>query len=161
LEKRLSLEGARVLVVGTGGAARAAVFALADRGAEVVVAGRNADKAAALAGAAGVSSTTWESLARATFDALVHTTPVGMSPDIAGTLFTERIPAQIVFDMVYNPLQTTLLRHAASQGKTTIEGLEMFLEQAAAQFELWTGAKAPHTTMRNAVLEVLQEEAIL
>ncbi len=161
LEKRLKLEGARVLVAGTGGAARAAVFGLADRGADVVVAGRNPANAKALAKAAGVSSTTWDSLARATFDALVQTTPVGMSPNVADTLFPERIPAEIVFDMVYNPLQTTLLRQAAAQGKQTIEGLEMFIEQASAQFELWTGVKAPQTTMRNAVLEVLQGESLL
>ena len=161
LEKRLPLQGARVLVVGTGGAARAAVFALADKQAKVVVAGRDPAKAEALAQAAGVTATSWESLATASFDALVQTTPVGMSPKVQETLFPGRIPAEVVFDMVYNPLETTLLRHAASQGKQTIEGLEMFIEQALAQFELWTGAKAPRTTMRNAVLEVLQGGALL
>ncbi|MBI1354076.1 MAG: shikimate dehydrogenase [Acidobacteria bacterium] len=156
LEKRLKLAGARVLVAGTGGAARAAVFALADRGATVVLAGRNPVKTKALADEAGVGAATLEQVATASFDALVHTTPVGMSPNIQQSLFPNRIPADLVFDMVYNPLETALLRRAAGQGKQTIEGLEMFLEQAAAQFELWTGARAPRTTMRNAVLEVLQ-----
>jgi len=161
LSKRLQLEGSRVLVAGTGGAARAAVFALADSGAKVTVTGRSAEKAAALAADAGAASMEWAALEKASFDALVHTTPVGMSPHDDGSLFPGRIPADIVFDMVYNPLETALLRNAASQGKQTIEGLEMFLEQAAAQFELWTGAKPPHATMRNAVLEVLQGDAFL
>lgn len=161
LEKRLPLAGARVLVVGTGGAARAAVFALADRKAKVVVAGRNLAKAEALAEDAGVAATPWETLSTASFDALVQTTPVGMSPNAGQTLFPDRIPADLVFDMVYNPLQTTLLRDAGTQGKETIEGLEMFIEQAVAQFELWMGAKAPRTTMRNAVLEVLQGGSLL
>lgn len=160
LEKLLPIEGARILVVGTGGAARAAVFALADRQAKVFVAGRNPAKAEALAKDAGVDAVAWDKLGTASFDALVQTTPVGMSPAVHDSLFPERIPAEIVFDMVYTPLETALLRHAASQGKQTIEGLEMFIEQAVGQFELWTGAKAPRTTMRNAVLDVLQGDAV-
>ncbi len=161
LSKRLLLKDASVLVAGTGGAARAAVFALVDSGAKVTVAGRNGDKAAALAADAGAASIGWAELETASFDAMVHATPIGMKPDEDGSLFPVRVPAEIVFDMVYNPLETALLRNAASQGKQTIEGLEMFLEQAAAQFELWTGAKPPLTTMRNAVLEVLQGETFL
>jgi shikimate 5-dehydrogenase len=57
--------------------------------------------------------------------------------------------------MVYNPLETRLLRNAREQGKETVAGLEMFLTQAAAQFEIWTGERAPRAAMRNAVLEVL------
>jgi 3-dehydroquinate dehydratase/shikimate dehydrogenase len=156
LEAKMAIEGSRVLVVGAGGAARAAAFALADRGADVTVAARNHAKAAALAEAAGVSATPWEGLEAQSFDALVQATPVGMHPDVEGNLFPGRVPADLVFDMVYNPLETALLRQAKQQGKQTIQGLEMFLRQAMAQFELWTGAKAPKTTMRDAVLEVLQ-----
>ena len=65
------------------------------------------------------------------------------------------IPADLVFDMVYNPLETVLLRRAREARKQTISGLEMFVEQAAAQFEIWTGQNAPRVAMRNAVLEAL------
>ncbi|MEZ5365857.1 MAG: shikimate dehydrogenase [Bryobacterales bacterium] len=156
LEKRITIQGSRVLVVGAGGAARAAVFALADKGAEVTVAARNAAKAKALAKAAGVKTAAWDKLAGQSYDALIQATPVGMHPNDSENLFPEEIPAELVFDMVYNPLETALLRNARQQGKQTIQGLEMFLEQAMAQFQLWTGAKAPRTTMRDAVLEVLQ-----
>jgi 3-dehydroquinate dehydratase/shikimate dehydrogenase len=156
LEKKITIKGSRVLVAGAGGAARAAVFDLADKGAKVSVSARDFAKASALAKAAGVSAAPWDGLAAERFDVLIQATPVGMHPDEAGSLFPEEIPGDLVFDMVYNPLETTLLRHARQQGKQIIPGLEMFLEQAMAQFELWTGSKAPRTTMRDAVLEVLQ-----
>ena len=156
LANKMAIEGARVLVVGAGGAARAAAFALADKGADVTIAARKDAKAKDLAKAAGVSALPWAQLESQSFDALIQATPVGMHPDVQGTLFSDRIPADLVFDMVYNPLETALLARARQQGKQTIQGLEMFLEQAMAQFTLWTGAKAPKTTMRDAVLEVLQ-----
>ena len=78
-----------------------------------------------------------------------------MSPKVDGCFFEGHIPAELVFDMVYNPLETRLLRMAEANGKKTISGLEMFLEQAAAQFELWTGETAPRVAMKNAVLDVL------
>ncbi len=155
LSKRLPLKGANVLIVGYGGAARGAAFALLDQGAKVTISGRDLTKAESLAKDAGANVEPFENLAQLGFDALVHATPVGMHPNVLDNLFPEEIPAEIVFDMVYNPLETALIRSAASKGKTVIEGLEMFLEQAAAQFELWTGGKAPRVTMRNAVLEVL------
>ena len=144
-----------MLVVGYGGAARAAVFALQDQGANVAVTGRDDAKASALAKEAGVEQVAFGDWNLTSYKALVQTTPVGMSPDVQGNLFPEEIPAEIVFDMVYNPLETALLRHARQQGKQTIEGIEMFVEQGAAQFDLWTGQTAPRVTMRNAVLEVL------
>jgi 3-dehydroquinate dehydratase/shikimate dehydrogenase len=156
LEKKIAIAGARVLVVGAGGAARAAAFALVDKGAQVCISARNEAKAKALAKDAGTDVAPWADLAAQSFDALIHATPVGMDPDVEATLFPQTIPAELVFDMVYNPLETVLLRQARQQGKQLIQGLEMFVEQAVAQFELWTGAKAPRTTMRDAVLEVLQ-----
>lgn len=155
LGARMALAKSRVLVVGYGGAARAAVFALKDKGAVVTVTGRDEKKASSLAADAGVEQVAFGDWGPNSYKALVHTTPVGMSPDLEGNLFPEEIPADIVFDMVYNPLETALLRHARQQGKETIEGIEMFVEQAAAQFELWSGQSAPRVTMRNAVLEVL------
>ena len=89
------------------------------------------------------------------FDVLIHATPVGMSPRIHDCLFTGRIPGKLVFDMVYNPLETALLQRAKDQGATVIPGVDMFLEQAARQFEIWTGESAPRAAMEKAALEAL------
>ena len=85
------------------------------------------------------------------YDALVHATPVGMSPHTNASLFNDVIPADIVFDMVYNPHETLLLRRAKQQGRTIVHGSEMLLEQAARQFEIWTGEAAPRSVMQNAL----------
>ena len=156
LAKKVRLNRSRVLVVGNGGAARAAVFALKDRGAEVVITGRNPLKVKRLARAVDAPLIEFSKLGGDYFDVLVHATPVGMYPKSNGNLFPGRIPADVVFDMVYNPLETALLKHARDEGRAVIGGLEMFVEQAAAQFQLWTGTEAPRALMRNAVLERLQ-----
>ncbi len=156
LEKRMRLRGSQVLVVGAGGAARAAAFALADKGAKVALTGRSFDKVRRLARAAGAEAVAWDKLPGRGFDALVQTTPVGMHPHVEGNLFPQEIPAEVVFDMVYNPLETALIRQARESGKETIPGLEMFLEQAAAQFEIWTRQSAPRQVMKAAVLDLLQ-----
>jgi 3-dehydroquinate dehydratase/shikimate dehydrogenase len=155
LEKKMPIAGSRVLIAGAGGAARAAAFALADKGAKVVISARDQAKAAALAKAAGAKVAAWEGLASESFDALINATPVGMHPNVNENLFPDKIPASLVFDMVYNPLETALLRHARQQGLQVIQGLEMFLEQAAAQFEIWTGMKAPRMAMETAAREAL------
>ncbi len=93
------------------------------------------------------------------FDVFLHATPIGMFPKIEESFFEERIPADIVFDIVYNPLETALIRHAQEQGKTVIRGLEMFLEQAVRQFEIWTGESAPRSAMEKAALEALGQRA--
>lgn len=156
LEQLRRLRGATALVVGTGGAARAAVFALKAKGARVALTGRRPEKVQALAKAAGAEALAWDVALSRGFDILVQSTPVGMSPNGEENLFPDRIPAEIVFDMVYNPLRTALIKNAQAQGKTVVLGLEMFIEQAAAQFELWTKLPAPRAVMRNAVLDVLQ-----
>src|SRR5581483_802463 len=90
------------------------------------------------------------------FDAVVHATPLGMFPNVQQCFFNGRIPGDIVFDMVYNPLETELLRRARDQGKTVIPGLHMFIEQAVRQFEIWTGESAPRSLMEKAAIEALE-----
>ncbi len=90
-----------------------------------------------------------------TFDVLVHATPLGMYPKVDQCFFEDRIPGKLVFDMVYNPIETLLVRRAKDQGATVIHGLEMFLEQASRQFEIWTGETAPRAVMEKAALEAL------
>ena len=86
-------------------------------------------------------------------DLLLHTTPVGMHPREDNTLVLPELlhPGLTVFDAVYNPRRTRLLRDAAQRGCRVIEGLEMFLGQAAVQFELWTGVPAPTQVFRAVV----------
>jgi shikimate 5-dehydrogenase len=109
-------------------------------------------KAQALAAAVKGEAITVREAAARHFDALVHATPLGMLPHTESCLFNDAIPADIVFDMVYNPHETLLLKRAAQQGLTVIPGVEMLLEQAAHQFEIWTGDTAPRAVMRAALL---------
>ena len=127
------------------------------KGVDVTLTGRNPARVRRLARDCGVESVDRNELADRGFDILVQSTPLGMSPDVDGCFFEDRIPSDVVFDMVYNPLETKLLRIARQAGKTTISGLEMFLEQAAAQFELWTGESAPRGPMRSSVLDRLAQ----
>ena len=155
LNKRLRLSKSTVLIAGNGGAARGAAFALADAGAQVSITGRNIDRVRALARATGAAPLSTEQVKSQHFDVFVHATPLGMYPHMDESYFEDDIPADLVFDMVYNPLETTLLRRAKEQGIDVIPGLEMFIEQAAHQFELWTGESAPRHVMEKAVLEAL------
>ncbi|MBZ5611783.1 MAG: shikimate dehydrogenase [Acidobacteriia bacterium] len=155
LARHLRLAKSSVLLVGNGGAARGAAYALVDSGAKLFVVGRNPDRVRSLAKACGAEPLLKEQAEKRKFDAVVHATPLGMFPRTEGCFFSGAIPADLVFDMVYNPLQTTLLRRACEQGLTTISGLEMFLEQAARQFEIWTGASAPRSVMQKAAMEAL------
>jgi 3-dehydroquinate dehydratase/shikimate dehydrogenase len=157
LTRHIRPSKASVLIAGNGGAARTAAFALADAGARVSIVGRNVDRVRALAKASGATPLSREQAAAADFDALIHATPLGMYPHVHQCFFEHRIPAAIVFDMVYNPLETKLIQWARSEGKTAIPGLEMFLHQAARQFEIWTGDSAPRAVMERAALEALAQ----
>ncbi len=159
LKKKMNLSRSSVLVVGTGGAARGAAFSLADAGSRVSIVGRNPDRARALAKVCGAEWVSRDHLAVSHFDALVHATPLGMYPHVDDCFFPDNIPAEVVFDMVYNPMETVLLRHARDQGKTVMPGIQMFLEQAARQFEIWTGETAPRPVMEKAALEALTPSA--
>jgi 3-dehydroquinate dehydratase / shikimate dehydrogenase len=107
--------------------------------------------AQALARAVNGRAVTLKEAAQNQYDALVHATPLGMSPRTGECLFADRVPAAVVFDMVYNPHETLLLKRAKQQGCVVIPGIEMLLEQAAHQFEIWTGETAPRSVMRSAL----------
>jgi 3-dehydroquinate dehydratase/shikimate dehydrogenase len=126
-----------------------------DKGARVTVVGRSPERTRALAKACGAAFLTKNELAGRRFDALIHATPLGMHPRTGECFFEEEIPAEVVFDMVYNPFETLLLRRAREQKKRVIPGLAMFLEQAARQFEIWTECEAPRSTMERAAREAL------
>lgn len=159
LEQRLTIEGAKVLVLGAGGAARAAVFGLKERGAEVWVLNRTAAKAQKLARQAKAHTLKRTDLRKTAFDVIINATPVGMGNTRDCPLKDDEIQAKLVFDMVYDPVETHLLRVARSKGIAVIPGVEMFVHQAARQFEIWTGKPAPAGDMLRAVTIALQDRA--
>jgi shikimate dehydrogenase len=159
------LKGSRVLILGSGGAARAIAFALAGTDIEhLAILGIDAAERQTLAQDLRAKSALQveevplneDSLRQAIRDSqiLVHCTPLGMHPKVNETCVEPAWlhPSLIVMDIVYNPLETRLLREAKTAGCRTIHGLEMFLHQAATQFELWTNQAAPTDVMRT-VLE--------
>jgi 3-dehydroquinate dehydratase/shikimate dehydrogenase len=147
LEQRIALEQARILVLGAGGAARAAVFGLKERGAEVFILNRSAAPAQKLARQAKAKTIKRGDLKKLSFDVIINATPVGMGTSRESPLNENEINAKYVFDMVYEPEETRLLKLAAARGAQTIRGAEMFVHQAARQFEIWTGKPAPWDDM--------------
>ena len=159
LEQRLSIENAKVLVLGAGGAARAAVCGLKERGAEVWILNRTAVKAQKLARQAKARTIKRADLRKIAFDIIVNATPVGMGNTRDCPLKDQEIQARVVFDMVYDPVETHLLQVARAKGIAVIPGVEMFVQQAARQFEIWTGKPAPAGDMLRAVTIALQDRA--
>ncbi|MEN8613743.1 shikimate dehydrogenase [Dehalogenimonas sp. THU2] len=154
-------EGKKAVVLGAGGVARAAVFALGDAGASVAIVNRTAAAARKLAGETG--SSVFEMTENGFHAALegvslvVNATSVGMSPDDGSTPLPATFlrPGMTVIDTVYRPRRTRLLAEAEAAGCTVVGGLEMLVEQGALAFELWTGIPAPRQVMRQAAAEAL------
>jgi 3-dehydroquinate dehydratase/shikimate dehydrogenase len=160
LERRLTtLEGARILVLGAGGAARAAVFGLKERGSEVYILNRSMDVAKKLARQAHARIMKRPDVRKMAFDVIINATPVGMGNSHESPLQDKEISARYVFDMVYDPGETKFLKLAKERGAQVIPGIEMFVHQAARQFEIWTGKPAPWDEMLRVVLLALQERS--
>jgi len=160
LERRLPIENAKILVLGAGGAARAAVFGLKERGAEVYILNRSVGPAQKLARQAHGRSIKRTDLKKLQFDVIVNATPLGMGNTRETPLKEDEIKARFVFDMVYDPIETCLLKMAKAKGAEVIPGFEMFVHQAARQFEIWTGKPAPWDEMLRVVTKALHERAL-
>jgi 3-dehydroquinate dehydratase / shikimate dehydrogenase len=147
------------LVFGAGGSARAAAFALADAGAEVLICARREAAARELARDCGAQAIARKHLASACFEAIVNATPVGMYPHAGNSpLLARELNCKIVLDLIYRPLRTQLLKIAGAKGIRVISGVEMFLAQGFAQWELWMGKAAPEAVMRRTVLAQLRAD---
>jgi len=156
LEQRLSLTGAKVLVIGAGGAARSAVFGLRERNAEVWVMNRTAERGQKLARQAHAHYVSHPQLKKLEFDVIINATPVGMNSSRPQSPIEEsEIRARYLMDMIYNPVETKLVKMARIKGIPVIPGSEMFVHQGARQFEIWTGKPAPTEEMHRAVLHAL------
>ena len=165
----VELAGKKVLMLGAGGAARAIAFTLAEKGkiGELVLLDINEEFLNNLTGdlkigteatiTSGMLDQATVKTHMATADLVVNCTPVGMHPKEDATLVPEQLfrSGQVVFDVVYNPLETKMLRQAMARGLTVIPGVEMFINQAILQFERFAGRRAPEELMRKVVLERL------
>ncbi len=159
LEKKLRIKGSRALIFGAGGSARAAAFALKRAGAVVAICARREIAAKELARAVGGEVVPRRALRTEYFDAILNATPLGMHPhDGTSPLAPGELHCRIVMDLIYRPQRTQLLKIAAKKGIATVSGVEMFLAQGMAQWEIWTGRRAPEAAMRRAVLGVLRAE---
>ena len=172
LDKGVKPERKNTVILGAGGASRAISFILAERGAHLVILNRllELDWAEELAQrisqvfkkevrALELDEKNLEMMLEGA-DILINATSVGMSPDVDETPVPARLlkPALIVFDIVYNPIQTRLLKEAEAAGAQTIGGLDMLVWQGAIAFEKWTGRKAPLDLMRREVIKALGHE---
>jgi len=171
IDAGVSLAGKIVLLLGCGGAARAIAFTLAQQTglAELIMldidaamlqeltADLQANTKAQISSELLNDDSLGGAMGRA--DLIIHCTPIGMSPKEDASLVPAELfrPGQAVFDIVYNPRQTRLLADAAARGLQTISGVEMFINQAVLQFEIFTGGPAPEEVMRRVVMENLRK----
>lgn len=157
LRDRVALKGMRVAVLGAGGAARAIAVALASSGCAVRLHARQREQAEHVAMFTAAEVGSWPP-EPGSWDMLVNCTPIGQVPRLDDTPVPKgQLTGQYVYDIVYNPAITRLLREAAEIGCQTIGGLDMLVAQAHEQFQWWTGSRAPGGVMREAALRRLAE----
>lgn len=156
-DRAVSVQGLRASILGAGGSARAVAIALAPSGADVCVHARDRERAEQVAMIVSGRVAAWPP-EPGSWDMLVNCTPIGMYPDTDRTpVEAERLTGRLVYDLVYNPTRTRLLREAALAGCQTIGGLEMLVAQAQEQFHWWTDARPPAGVMRAAAERRLTE----
>jgi 3-dehydroquinate dehydratase/shikimate dehydrogenase len=157
---RKQLCGKTIAVIGAGGAARAIIAGLADVGAKVTIYNRTVEKAHGLALEFGCHSAGLDEVKNMDAEIIINCTSIGMHPKIDAS----PVPAEclkssmVVFDTVYNPAETLLLRQAKQAGAKVVSGIEMFIGQAAEQFKLFTHTDCPMETLRQATLESLDRK---
>jgi 3-dehydroquinate dehydratase/shikimate dehydrogenase len=155
LERRgVDLAGRRVVVLGAGGAARSVAWALVSKGASVAISARDRARSEQLAGRLGVDVEAWPPAP--SWDVLVNATPVGTWPSIeVSPIPREAVRGGLVYDLVYNPRETTLMRWARAAGLPALGGMEMLVGQACRQFEWWTGYSAERELFERAAVDYL------
>jgi 3-dehydroquinate dehydratase/shikimate dehydrogenase len=160
LKKRVDVKGRAVVILGAGGAARSAALSLANKGARVTLLARNATQAATSARAVGGRHGSIADARNHPWDVLINATPVGSGAMVEETPLPATLHRKgaVVLDMVYDPLETRFLRDAQAAGCTIVDGLEMLVAQAVAQFETWTGVEAPMDVMRQTAAFVAQAQ---
>lgn len=147
------IAGKKVLILGAGGVAKAIALGVSKGGAGVTIANRDKNRGRALAEQLNCQFINWENRGSVFADVLINCTPIGMFPEMDVTPFPEHWLREnmIVFDTIYNPENTLLLKSARARGCVAVSGMEMFLRQAAAQFECFVNRPAPVELMRAAL----------
>ena len=161
LEKHLDLKEKNVLIIGAGGTAKAIGYGVVEKGGWLTVTyNKNKERGVQLAKELGCRLASIRDIRDHDFDVLINCSPVGMSPNVEETPFLSRNlkKGMLVFDSVYNPPETRLIREARAAGCTVVTGVELFINQAVGQFELWTGKKAPIEAMREVLMEKIKRE---
>jgi 3-dehydroquinate dehydratase/shikimate dehydrogenase len=156
----VGLQGARVAVLGAGGAARALLWALGERGASATVFARDEARARAVAEEFGVAGARLEGASFEGFDVVANTTPLGTrgaKEAETAAAGSQLRGARVAYDLVYNPAETRFLREARAAGCVTVGGLGMLVAQAEEQFRLWTGRLPPPGAMRAAAEKKLSD----
>jgi 3-dehydroquinate dehydratase/shikimate dehydrogenase len=159
LEEHIDLNGKKVLIIGAGGTAKAIGHGVREKGAKITVTyNKNKERGPQLAKELGAEVVNVQDAGEEEVDVLINCSPVGMNPDVEATPISSRHlrKGMIVFDSVYNPPETRLIRDAKAAGCTAISGIELFINQAVGQFELWTGQKAPANPMRDVVVKTIE-----
>ncbi len=169
LERERSLRNRRIIILGAGGAARACIAGLIQEGCtNLTILNRSADRAEQMVSDmhrkftfnAEVAKLNEVSLKKtiSSTDLLVNTTPIGMYPNLGESPVPKKLiqKDQIIYDIVYKPVKTKLIRYAEEAGATAIYGYEMLVEQAAKAFSLWTGSEPPKDNMKRIVLQRLE-----
>jgi len=160
IEKKIDIKGKKIVILGAGGAARAIAFGIKNKGGKLTVLNRTLKKAKKLSKDVGCNYGSLNDLKDLDCDILINATPVGMYPNENSSLVDRNILKNIdvVFDVVYNPLRTKLLRDAESVGCQIIEGVDMLVLQGAEAFKLWTERNPDVELMKKVVIEQLTGE---
>ena len=159
LEEHIDLNGKKVLIIGAGGTAKAIGHGVREKGAKITVTyNKNKERGTQLAKELGAEVVNVQDAGEEEVDVLINCSPVGMNPDVEATPISSRHlrKGMIVFDSVYNPPETRLIRDAKAAGCIAISGIELFINQAVGQFELWAGQKAPVNPMRDVVVKTIE-----
>ncbi len=158
LKEKMEIKGNTFVILGAGGTARSAVYAIQKERGVPIILNRTEEKGKELAAEFGCESYHIENIEKIRADCLINTTPVGMSPD------TEESPVEYnalkqfgyVMDVIYNPLRTKLMKNAGKAGCIVLSGLDMFVHQGAEQIKIWTGTEPPRKLMKEVVFQELR-----
>ncbi len=151
------LDNKKISIIGAGGASRAIVFGLKEKGCDITIYNRTIERAEKLSNEVNCRFEKFENIHKLNADILINTTSIGMFPDVDQTPVPINVlkEGMIVFDAVYNPIETKFLKNAKKKGCQTINGLSMFINQAAEQFRLWTNIDPPVELMNNVARNIL------
>ncbi len=163
IEEHFNISGKVVLILGSGGAARAAIYGISARGGFPLLAARNKDKTMAMARHWQIPFVDMADVSRVRADVLINTTPIGMVPEVDVSPLPKDVPGNFpwVMDMIYRPVETRLLKDAREAGSSVIDGLGMFLNQGVAQFKLWTDLMPSKTFLKRVLERRLSRERLV